>query len=339
MKKKLTAAILFLLLTCIVFGQQQNEGDEFIPLIPMVGGELFGVDRAHSYLGFSIGFLGLNDVRGYFNRYDMAILYNENDMSKLSLTLVINAGSIDTRMRMRDDDLRGERFFAVDSFPNIMFQSNRVEKSADGYVVHGNLTMRGITKPISIAVRQTVRRQKDSGWQNVRIGFEGSVSLNRKDYGVNGGQFWGEKALSDTVEIEFNILGNRYNMEKINFARRNKPTVGDTLWQTALAKDGEAAFKLLLELRENQSDTYSYAPKDMMVIGKRLINRGQIDAGLKFFELALEIDPEYVDNHLALGEAYALKNNREKSRRHYQKALDLKPGEPLAIEMLRHLED
>ncbi len=335
---------LFMLLAILLaanltlFGEQDETASDYIPIIPLLDAELIGLDIAHSYLGFNIGFLGLNKVRGTFNTYDMAFLYNEKDLTQLSFTLVIDAASIDTRMEMRDKDLRGERFFEVEKYPNIIFQSNRIEKNADGFIAHGNLTMRGVTKAIAVPFTQTVQRTKDPGWQNIRIGFEGRISLNRKDYGVNGGNFWGNRALSDEVEIEFTILGNKFNLEKFGFARGDIPSIGKPLWEAVLADDGKAALKKYHELKANQPDDYNFKMRDIGLVGKRLMYRGDIDSALEFLNIVLAEEPEDKGHHLALGEAYALKSDRAKAIEHFRKAQELDPNDPWAMEMLRQLE-
>lgn len=330
--------LVVLSLSGLLMADERKEENDYVAIIPQVDAELFEVDAAHSYLGFSIGFLGLNKVRGHFNRYEMAILYNEDDYSKLSVTLSIDAASIDTRLRMRDKDLKGEKFFAAEKYPNIIFQSNKVEKQGEIILMYGDLTMRGVTKAIELPLRQIVQRQKDMGWQNVRIGFEGTLQINRKDFGIDGGRFWGNRALSDTVTIEFNILGNKFNLDKFSFRSDNKPTVGDTLWHTALNENGEAALAFYQRLRKEQPDQYAYKPHNIMLIGRRLVNRGDIDNGIKFIQIGLAEDPENLDGHLALGEAYALKGDSEKAITHYKKAQAISPEEPAAMEMLRHLE-
>lgn len=327
-----------LLLSGVILADERNEENDYVAMIPLVEAELFEVDAAHSYLGFSIGFLGLNKVRGHFNRYEMAILYNEADDSKLSVTMSIDAKSIDTRMRMRDKDLQSEKFFAAEQYPNIIFQSNKIEMQGDVFQMSGDLTMRGITKAIEIPLRQTVQRQKDLGWQNVRIGFEGMLTINRKDFGIDGGRFWGNKALSDSVTIEFNILGNKFNLDKFSFRSGNKPTVGDTLWHTVLNENSAAALEFYHRLRKKQPDDYAYKPHNIMLIGRRLVNRGDLDNGIEFIQIGLAEAPENLDGHLALGEAYALKGNREQAIAHYKKAQEISPEAPAVMEMLRHLE-
>ena len=161
----------------ILMAQENETGNDYIPIIPLVDGELFGVDRAHSYLGFSIGFLGLNKVRGHFNKYDMAILYNEADLSKMSLTLMIDASSIDTRMEMRDKDLRGDRFFDVEKYPTITFESSRIFPYEDYYLAIGQFSMHGVTKEILLPF-ELLKADGNT------LGFKVRTKINRIDFGV-----------------------------------------------------------------------------------------------------------------------------------------------------------
>src|ERR1700730_976135 len=93
--------------------------------IALIGAEPFGVDTAHSYLGFSIEFLGITHVRGTFKSYSAWILYDEKDPTKSSATVSIDPASIDTGSEFRDKDLKSARFFDVEKHPRIVFQTHR----------------------------------------------------------------------------------------------------------------------------------------------------------------------------------------------------------------------
>jgi polyisoprenoid-binding protein YceI len=97
--------------------------------IELVGAELFGADTAHSYVGFTIGFLGLTKVRGTFKAYTAAILYDEKDPTRSSVTVVFDPATIDTGLEGRDKDLTGPRFFDVETYPRMVFQSRSIERT------------------------------------------------------------------------------------------------------------------------------------------------------------------------------------------------------------------
>ena len=162
----------------------------------MIDAEIFGIDRSHSHLGFSIGFLGMSKVHGTFNDYTATILYDDAKPERSSVTLVIEAKSIDTHGEMRDRDLQGEPWFDTEKHPQIVFQSTRIERK-------GNEQLRRPRRPddegrhaaLAIPMTRTVPRTPDAGWGNIRIGGTGAVTINRHDFGIDGPEFWG-KALT-----------------------------------------------------------------------------------------------------------------------------------------------
>ena len=192
------------------------------------GAEIFGIDRSHSYFGFSIGFLGLSHVRGTLRDYSATIVYDEAHPERTSVTAVIDPASIDTSNETRDKDLKGANFFDVQTYPQIVFQSTRVErKGGEQFVVHGNLTIKGVAREVMIPMARTVHRGPDAAWGNIRIGGRGAVVVRRKDFNILGNDFWGDKTLADDVEVTLEILGNRFNYERFNFNSEGKPSIGE----------------------------------------------------------------------------------------------------------------
>ena len=299
--------------------------------IPGLDAELFDIDVAHSYLGFSIGFMGLNKVRGRFTKYDGAILYNDEDPSKLSFTIVIDASSIDTGLGMRDKDLQGEQFFDVPSHPYIIFQSERIEQRPDSMIAHGNLMMRGVAKSVEVPFVQTVRRSEDMGWQNVRIGCEGRLTLNRNDFAVGTG-FWA-KALTEEVEIEFTILGRIFNLERFAGGSKENAAIIAQLLTTAAEKGGQAALTQFHELTAGRP----FEANHIATIGRKLVQRGNLEAALLFFELATKIKPDHALGYQKLGETYALLGRRDLAIQYFRQLSELDASSATAMEMLKRL--
>ena len=304
----------------------------------MLGAEIFSIDRSHSYLGFTIGFLGMNKVRGTFNDYAATIVYDDAKPERSSVTLVIDPKSIDTHGEMRDRDLQGEKWFDTEKHPQIVFQSTRIErKGNERFLVHGDLTMKGITKSIAIPMTRTVPRTPDAAWGNVRIGGTGATTISRHDFGVDGPEFWG-KALADNVEIEIDILGNRPNYDRWNFpSKDNKPAVGEVLAKTAEASGGAAAAAQFRELRAQRPDDYTFGPQQLGTVILRLIQHRKIDDALALLNAAVEAYPEEAGFHARLGEVYATLGDRPRAIAAYEKAQALNPGGTEAKEMLRRL--
>jgi polyisoprenoid-binding protein YceI len=261
--------------------------------------EIFGIDRSHSYVGFTIGFLGMSKVRGTFNDYTGTILYDDAHPERSSITLLIHAASIDTRNEGRDKDLQAEAFFDVAKHPRILFRSTSIEhKRGDEYVVHGELTMKGVTRTITVPMTRTVRRTADAAWGNVRIGGVGRTTIRRKDFNIVGTQFWGDAVLSDDVTIEIDLLGNRPNYDK---------------WK---AQDEAGERRIAIH---------------------RHVQHGRPAEALELLAKALEASPNDAGLHARSGEAYVLLGKREDAIRAYEKALALDANNTEAMEMLRRM--
>ena len=144
--------------------------------------DTYEIDGAHAYVGFTISHLVINRVRGTFNDFTGTIIYDAEDITKSSFSGAINAASIDTAHQKRDTDLRGESFFEVDKYPQITFESTRVEQGADSPIMHGVLTMHGVSKEVAIPFR--INGIADFAGK-IRLGFEARLELNRHDYGIS----------------------------------------------------------------------------------------------------------------------------------------------------------
>jgi polyisoprenoid-binding protein YceI len=142
----------------------------------------YKIDKAHSEAVFQVRHL-VTRVRGRFDDFEGTIDYNDASPEQSKVTFTINAGSINTNEKDRDTHLRSEDFFAVEQFKTLTFVSRRiVTKGSDVYDVVGDLTIRGVTKEITLPVSH-LGKMKDP-WGNEKLGFEAEITLNRKDYGL-----------------------------------------------------------------------------------------------------------------------------------------------------------
>jgi polyisoprenoid-binding protein YceI len=149
-------------------------------------------------------------VRGAFNDFTGTFVIDAGEPAKSSATITIKAASIDTRNEQRDGHLRSNDFFSMDEYPEITFVSTEVSRTGDdSFDLSGDLTVRGVTKPVTIPF--TFEGAATDPFGNFRAGFEGSVVINRKDWGVN----WnapmeaGGVLVSDKVTLEFEISAVR----------------------------------------------------------------------------------------------------------------------------------
>src|SRR4029077_17725905 len=151
--------------------------------------EKFPVDSDHSKIGFTVTLASVADVDGRFPDVDGTISYDEADLTNSSVTAIIKTASIDTGNSDRDSDLRGANFFDANKYPTIRFQSRSIQRQGNDYVMTGTLTIRDVTRDVVIPLVWRQHKTPDPG-QNTRIGFEGRLMLQRKDYTVIGPTFW-----------------------------------------------------------------------------------------------------------------------------------------------------
>lgn len=166
----------------------------------------YGVDAAHSNVGFSVSILdGVSKVAGKFTDFNVTINFDEADIAKSAVNATIKAASIDTGIERRDAHLRNADFFDVEKYPEITFQSKRVEKKGNGYVAHGAFTMHGVTKEIALPFTITGAYQNPMTNATER-GFNAKLTLNRQDYGVAFRNPSMPNFVGDMVEIELSLI-------------------------------------------------------------------------------------------------------------------------------------
>jgi polyisoprenoid-binding protein YceI len=166
----------------------------------------YNIDAAHTRIGFSARHAMVTKVRGAFNEFSGTGYLDQDNPSNSHVEITIKVASIDTRNADRDAHLRTNDFLAVDEYPEITFRSTAVEKSdQDNYSVTGDLTIRGITKPVTIDFEFT--GSAVDPWGNLRLGFEGGTTINRKDWGVtwNAPLEAGGVLVSEKVSLEFEV--------------------------------------------------------------------------------------------------------------------------------------
>lgn len=169
----------------------------------------WNIDAAHSGISFSIRHM-VSKVRGRFAKFSGAVSIDDDDVTRSVVEATIDAASIDTGTPQRDAHLRSPDFFDVEKFPELRFRSTRVEKVQDDrYRVIGELTIRGVTREVSLDVEHG-GRAKDP-WGNERVGFVAKGSLDRKDFGLVWNQVLeaGGVLVGDRVDVELEVQGVR----------------------------------------------------------------------------------------------------------------------------------
>jgi polyisoprenoid-binding protein YceI len=176
-----------------------------LTLSPASNAASYEVDTAHSTVGFSVPILGgLSRVSGKFADFTATIVYDEADVTKSSVTAKIKTASIDTGIERRDAHLRTPDFFDAEKYPEITFQSTRVEKKGKQLLAHGTLTMHGVTKEISIPF--TITGKNTNPDKKTVVGFSGRLTLNRRDYGIAYQNKANPTFIGDEIEIQLNLI-------------------------------------------------------------------------------------------------------------------------------------
>ena len=165
----------------------------------------YHIDPTHSTIGFVARHAMVTKVRGTFDTFE-GRAHIDDDPTKSTVELTIQAASINTRNEQRDAHLRSNDFVDMDNYPQIRFVSTAVEQVSDSRaLVTGDLTIKGVSRPVTVEFEFTGAATDPYG--NLRAGFEGSTTINRKDWGVNWNAALeaGGMLVSEKVTLEFDI--------------------------------------------------------------------------------------------------------------------------------------
>jgi polyisoprenoid-binding protein YceI len=168
------------------------------------GAETYTVDPVHSSISFMISHQGISNIHGRFNDFSGTFTIDSADPAQSTFTLSIPIASIDTNNAKRDQHLRAPDYFNAKQFPSMSFQSTHVKPIEGGYEVTGDLTLHGVTKPITFTLKggdKIVEFPK----HKKRVGFVSSFSLRRSEFGVSADL----KSLGDEIPIVVGIEAAR----------------------------------------------------------------------------------------------------------------------------------
>jgi len=177
--------------------------------IASAAAETYKIDGAHSSVGFSIRHF-FSKVPGRFKTYEGTITLDPKDLSKATVSVTIDTASIDTAVADRDKHLVSPDFFDAAKYPKITFTSTEVvPRGPNKATVKGNLTMKGVTRPVTLEA--DILGFSPDPWGGYRGGFEAKTTINRQDFGISWNKVveGGGMVLGDDVEILLNIEGVR----------------------------------------------------------------------------------------------------------------------------------
>ena len=169
----------------------------------------YTIDTSHSRLGFVARHAMVTKVRGQFGAFEGTARIDEANPSASKVDLTIQVASVDTGSADRDGHLKSGDFFDVETYPTITFTSTEVKRDGADWAVTGDLTIKDVTKPVTIEFEHTGSARDPFG--NLRVGFEGETTINRKDWGLtwNAALETGGVLVSEKIKLEFDVSAIR----------------------------------------------------------------------------------------------------------------------------------
>ncbi len=186
MKRSLTAALALVLAAPLALAQTTT----------------WKSDPVHSEVDFAIKHMSLTNVHGRFGAVNATVVYDAADIAKSTVTATIDVAGVDTGETARDNHLKTDAFFDVSKYTTATFQSTKVVKSADGMTVTGNLTLRGVTKPVVLNVVGPTAPVTGMD-KKQHVGFSATTTIRRQDWGI--GTSFPAAILGDNVSIEIDL--------------------------------------------------------------------------------------------------------------------------------------
>jgi polyisoprenoid-binding protein YceI len=183
---------------------------------PALAAETYSFDKAHTTVGFQVRHIVTN-VGGKFNDFTGTIQVDRAKPESSSVEFTIQAASINTNEPKRDEHLRSADFFDVATHPTVTFKSTSIKANGkDSWLVTGDLTMRGVTKQVTLPV--TFLGEGKDPWGNEKMGFETAITVNRKDYGINWNKALdqGGVLVADEVKVQVSVEANKVKAPATN---------------------------------------------------------------------------------------------------------------------------
>jgi len=164
--------------------------------------QTWNIDPNHTAAQFSVRHMGISTVRGAFTKVSGSAQYDPANPTKTSVDATIDAASVDTRVSMRDDDLRSANYFDVAKYPTITFKSKSVQTAGAGKLkITGDLTIHGTTKEVVLDVDGPSTPVNDPRG-NAHVGASASTTISRKDFGVGGANPMVGDEITITIDVE-----------------------------------------------------------------------------------------------------------------------------------------
>jgi polyisoprenoid-binding protein YceI len=285
----------------------------------------YTVDAGHSPVEFSIGF-ALTHVKGRFTQWRGAILYDSIRPANSSITAIFETKSLDTGWGNRDRHLRTSDFFDVERYPTITFQSERLRPVGDAWVAEGPLTMRGVTRMVTLPFRfVTAAPTRTEPGGPMKLHVAGSLRLARVDFGIVGGSTfnsWFDRAraatMADSVDITFEIESWRTDAGNV------RPAPVEAALQRIVTEGVEAQVQRVRARRDTtDSRQWNALAFGQTFVALGLILSGKSSQAVAFARSLTELVPSSTNAHLALGFASEAAGDRKTALQAYSRAKEL----------------
>lgn len=264
--------------------------------LPLVGwvqqpaGAIYQIDQAHGGVGFSVRLAAFNRVRGSFQSWEGHLTYDPARPEQSSVTVVIDATTVNTANRERDTHLKGTDFFDTERFPKIRFRSTAAQRAPNGLIVTGDLTIRDVTRSVRLPV-ELVSAEAVDPFGNRRVAFTASLRINRRDFGVVGPAFW-NNAISDSVDIELEVPGRIWNHERLGWrGTPARPSIGRLLlaWRDSVGMAAAVRRARELWARPDRDSAAVFGAFQFQIAAGRLEQQGQPRDALAVLTFATEV--------------------------------------------------
>jgi polyisoprenoid-binding protein YceI len=312
----------FLLLAFQVTGQEFNI-DNFYP-----------VDAGHSYIEFSVKYMGYAKVKGRFASFSGMIYYDAAKVESTSVTIAIKTESIDTDLEFRDNDLKSDNWLGARNFPLIKFTSKNTATTKTGLDVAGTLTIKNTSREVVLHLDKPSGVLRDVRG-DAQVIFTGLITINRNDYGVEGKNWSAVKegitAVEKEVAIEFSILGKQLKAPNFSNWVKNEQQPPGKLYKIAKDQGVDASIAEFQKLKGENS-----VNENALIIASRmLLLENKKKEAVQLLEANRDAFPEISGVHFSLGQAYASAGNSAKAKESFDKAVQLDPENVEAIEVLK----
>ena len=165
------------------------------------------IDKSHSEADFSVKHMGISTVHGSFRGVSGTIRFEAGNPAAWNVEATIDVNTVDTGVGDRDKHLKSADFFEVEKYPTMTFKSTGVKPEGEGYLMTGDLTLHGVTKPVTLSVEAPGSEQVGMDGKSVHRGFTATTKVNREDFGLkwNGTLKSGDAVIGSEVKIELDI--------------------------------------------------------------------------------------------------------------------------------------